>query len=59
MIPEDNKWTPLGWDIVRFEAAANPGQDLAIEKQHQAVSWREFLLALKSHVGTHQKRQRH
>ena len=45
---EDNKWTPLGWDIVRFEAAANPGQDLApIEKAASGGELARFLLALK------------
>lgn len=41
-------YTPLGWDIVRFEAAANPGQDLApIEKAASGGELARFLLALK------------
>ena len=41
-------WTSLGWDIVRFEAAANPGQDLApIEKAASGGELARFLLALK------------
>ena len=43
-----DKWTGLGWDIVRFEAAANPGQDLApIEKAASGGELARFLLALK------------
>ena len=43
-----DKWTNLGWDIVRFEAAANPGQDLApIEKAASGGELARFLLALK------------
>ena len=37
-----------GWDIVRFEAAANPGQDLApIDKAASGGELARFLLALK------------
>ena len=43
-----DKWTSQGWDIVRFEAAANPGQDLApIEKAASGGELARFLLALK------------
>ncbi len=45
---DSEKWTNLGWDIVRFEAAANPGQDLApIEKAASGGELARFLLALK------------
>ena len=41
-------WTSLGWDIVRFEAAANPGQNLApIDKAASGGELARFLLALK------------
>ena len=40
--------TAKGWDIVRFEAAANPGQDLApIDKAASGGELARFLLALK------------
>ena len=44
----DEKWQSHGWDMVRFEAAANPGQDLApIEKAASGGELARFLLALK------------
>ena len=45
---QQDNWSSLGWDIVRFEAAANPGQDLApIEKAASGGELARFLLALK------------
>lgn len=45
---EASAWTSQGWDVVRFEAAANPGQDLApIEKAASGGELARFLLALK------------
>lgn len=45
---QQENWSSLGWDIVRFEAAANPGQDLApIEKAASGGELARFLLALK------------
>ena len=45
---QSDKWTSVGWDVVRFEAAANPGQDLApIEKAASGGELARFLLALK------------
>ena len=45
---DDASWTSGGWDVVRFEAAANPGQDLApIEKVASGGELARFLLALK------------
>ena len=42
------EWSELGWDQVRFEAAANPGQDLApIDKVASGGELARFLLALK------------
>ena len=44
----EEHWSSLGWDIVRFEAAANQGQDLApIEKAASGGELARFLLALK------------
>ena len=45
---QEEHWSSLGWDIVRFEAAANQGQDLApIEKVASGGELARFLLALK------------
>ena len=45
---QEAHWSSLGWDIVRFEAAANQGQDLApIEKVASGGELARFLLALK------------
>ena len=45
---ERQDWSETGWDQVRFEAAANPGQDLApIDKVASGGELARFLLALK------------
>ena len=45
---DEQDWSESGWDQVRFEAAANPGQDLApIDKVASGGELARFLLALK------------
>ena len=45
---DETHWSDSGWDLVRFEAAANPGQDLApIDKVASGGELARFLLALK------------
>ena len=45
---DEQDWSERGWDQVRFEAAANPGQDLApIDKVASGGELARFLLALK------------
>ena len=47
-IETKSSWGETGWDNVRFEAAANPGQDLApIDKAASGGELARFLLALK------------